>query len=773
FEYDAAFGEGSSGLYRVKVGNDWYAWTQLEAIDARQVFPGFDQPEYKTPFTISLTTRTDHVAVTNEAELRATPLPAAAGKPALTRHEYAPTAPLPTYLLAIAVGPFDVLEGTVPANAQRDKPLPLRMIATRGNKARLAYGLAETKPIVALLEAYFGRAFPYSKLDQIASPVMDGAMENAGAVIYGDSLLLIDDHSPVQTRQLFGSVVAHELAHQWFGDLVTPVWWEDIWLNESFATWLGYRISERWKPELNVGPGGLLRAFNAMELDSLHEGRPIHQPIRTSGEIDSAFDQITYGKGGKVIDMIESYLGADKFQKGVRLYMQRFAGRNASSNDFFQALADAANEPRIVAAMQSFVEQQGVPVIRVERSGAALSLHQSRYAPLGAAAPAATTWIVPFCVRTGSERRCSMLDAAEGSVALAPSAAKLAFVPNEGGHGYYRVALSDADWRGVFGQAAQLTTGEALAVLDSVWAQWRAGGVSLGLLLEASRAFAGHADSYVAVDVGQRLSSLRLRGLLPAAQLPAYRQLMNELFGPRLQKLGLDPKLGAHAKDHPDTQRLRTRLVHFLAVEARDAAVSSKLASAAELWLGGDESALDRALLSDALTVWLTGQSLPGLPRVWQRYITSDDSDLRERVLSAVTELDDPAVARWTLDHFYTERAVRSTEKLHVVINITRAPNTRDLGLDWMVKNFQKLTKELNLASVGGLFLAPANFCSEADAVRIERGLRPHVDALKRGVLPFKRLVENVRNCAALQRARSSELTATFSTPPKVDATLR
>jgi len=755
FDYDAAFGTGAAGLYRQEVDKRWYAWTQFEAIDARGAFPCFDQPEFKTPFTVSLITAPDVVAVTNAAETGATPL----GK--LVRHEYAPTLPLPTYLVAFAVGPFDVVEGTAPATPQRTTPLPLRVLATHGQKDSLQYALSETKPIVRLLEAYFATPFPYPKLDQIASPVMGGAMENAGAVIYDDSAFVLGPNAPVRAHQVFGGIVAHELAHQWFGDLVTPVWWEDIWLNESFANWLGFRIGDEWKPALHIGRAGLLTGFRAMDVDALHAGRPIQQPIVTSAEIDSAFDSITYGKGGKVIEMIEGYLGAEKFQQGVRLHMQRFANRNASSNDFFQSLADAAREPKILAAMQDFVQKQGAPVVKVERNGLSLKLTQRRYAPLGAAAAPATTWSIPLCVRAGAARQCRLIDTADSSMTLPGKDPHALLMPNAGGRGYYRFELAEPEWRALIAQAKQLEVAEALAVVDSLWAQWRAGAASLSLVLDAMRAFAGHSQADVAIEVGERLSELRARSLLSAAQLPAYRALVSELFGAHLQKLGFDPKPGVYGKEDPDTSRLRAQLVHYMAMEAANPELANALAAAADSWSNGDANALDRTFLLDALALWVKRHGEAGAKKLLPKLIATSDADLRRRMARALGSSDEPAVARYVLANL-GQKGLRPTDKLIFAHAITREPGTREIGFDSLGRNVTRLVKETNLSSMKVVFDAPATFCSESDAARIEKSLRPHVDSYKRGGLSLSRVVESAHNCGVLKTRQQAELAAAF-----------
>jgi aminopeptidase N len=240
-EYDAAFGTSGEGLYRSEVGGGHYAWTQFEPIEARSAFPSFDELRFKTPYTVTITTPEGSRAVTNGADAREERVGTS------VRHHFQTTPAIPPSLVAFAVGPFDVVEGSIPAHGARATPIPLRIFATRGNRERMQYALTETPRIVQLLETYFGIPYPYAKLDQIASPLMGGAMENVGAVIYGDPILLLGADAPIQQRQTFGMVVAHELAHQWFGNLVTPAWWEDTWLKESFANWMGYRIGSEWR----------------------------------------------------------------------------------------------------------------------------------------------------------------------------------------------------------------------------------------------------------------------------------------------------------------------------------------------------------------------------------------------------------------------------------------------------------------------------------------------------------------------------------------------
>ncbi|MDH5255234.1 MAG: M1 family metallopeptidase, partial [Gammaproteobacteria bacterium] len=318
-EYTGGYGRGGEGLYKSVIAGEAYTFTQFQPIDARRMFPGFDEPGFKTPFDIAVTTRAANVVVGNT--------PVRGERPAgdgLKRVELATTLPLPTYLIALAVGPLDVVEGApVPPNGARRTPLPLRGVATRGKGPRLRYALENTSAMVLYLEDYFGAPFPYPKLDLIASPDFGGGMENAGAIIYGDPRLLLADDASVSDRRGFGGIHAHELAHQWFGDLVTPKWWDDIWLNESFANWMGFKAGNAWQPALRLDVVPALQTPAAMELDSRIAARQIRQPVDRNADIGSAFDAITYLKGGAVLGMFESWLGEDGFRAGIRTHMQR------------------------------------------------------------------------------------------------------------------------------------------------------------------------------------------------------------------------------------------------------------------------------------------------------------------------------------------------------------------------------------------------------------------------------------------------------------------
>ena len=753
FDYTGALNDSASGLFHVKVGDQWYSWTQFESIDARAAYPGFDQPGFKTPFTVSVTTHPGLVVAGNAPQVSVTKT-----ADGMEKHQLAPTRPLPTYLVAFDTGPFVHETGMIPPTPERSAPMPFGAVATQAQKDKMAYVMAETPRIVSLLEKYFGEPFPFPKLDQIGTPIMPGAMENAGADTYGDGIIYLAPGATTGDKQTFGMVVAHELSHQWFGDLVTPAWWDDIWLNESFANWMGYRIGNEWRPELNISVGALDEGFRAMNTDALEVGRPIHQPITENSQIDGAFDGITYGKGGQVVAMIAAYLGDDRFKEGVRLHLKRHAYGNATSEQFFQSIADAAKDPRVLAALKSFVDQQGVPVVDVQRQGGKLVATQSRYAFLGSTPPA-LRWTIPFCVRVDAAKQCTLLDTPSATLS-APAAGVI--MPNVGGTGYYRFNLAPADWQALIATSATLAPGEAIATTDSLWAAFRAGKAKASWLIDEARAMAANPDATASVDGGTRLAGLRTRGLIPAEALPAYRALMASIYTPRLSALGFDPAAGAHAQDDPGKQNLRQQLVGLVADDAHDAKVRATLKAAADKFLAGDQTALDAGFMGTALGVVAEDGGLPAAKMLIEKALTSEDPNFRANALGAAAGSGHADVANYLLA--LDDKRMRSFDRIGLIFGIATNAETRDLGVDWILANYGKL-----IASGNGIFITsrlPQAFGVECDADQADRIDATVGAAIRKsgvGLLNYQRTLENIRHCGVLKQAKGAEIIAALS----------
>ncbi|MEQ9314485.1 MAG: M1 family metallopeptidase, partial [Henriciella sp.] len=394
-DYRAPYNFGLAGLYKAEQNGRPYLATQMEPIDARRMFPGFDEPRFKTPWTLTVTAPQGNQVIANAPLTGTSQL-----ENGLVRHTFATTREIQSYLVALAVGPYDMREGqALPANSLRDRPVPFRGFAPAGKGDQLQVAMDITDEMVGYQETYFDYPYPYAKLDIIAVPDFAyGAMENAGAIIYRESALLINDRTPLDRQRGVLSTHAHELAHQWFGNLVTPKWWDDIWLNEAFATWMSYKTMDEVYPDQGYERAAQRRGLAAMGSDSLINARQIRNPIERNADINDAFDGITYSKGGGVLSMFETYLGEAAFREGMRLHMKRFEDDAADVEDFMKSVADGSGDEGVVESFRSFIFQPGIPYLNVETSCEAqdaglITVTQSRYAPLGSEIDAdASTW---------------------------------------------------------------------------------------------------------------------------------------------------------------------------------------------------------------------------------------------------------------------------------------------------------------------------------------------------------------------------------------------
>jgi len=416
---------------------------------------------------------------------------------------------LPTYLIAFGAGPWDVVDfGILPKNELRTTDLRLRGIAAKGEGKNLTYALENTNGILKALEGYFGQAYPYEKLDIIAAPdYAFGAMENPGAIVYRESLLLLGDDPTLRQIRSYASVHSHELAHQWFGNLVTPVWWEDIWLNEAFATWSGNKGIDIWQPEGNYDRNTLRSALGAMNIDTLSTTRKVREPLERSENVMDQFDGITYRKGGGVLSMFESYIGEEAFREGVRLHMERYEDDVATGDDFFQSIADGSNNPDVVEDMKSFVDQPGLPLVKAsitcEGGQTRLELSQSRYAPLGSKTQQGQTWQIPICAKFGyadgtDSKACVLMKDKQTTETINTKTCPSYVAPNESGAGYYRFTLDSAGWSSLLENIEAQNTREALVAMDSLVAAFRAGEVEASVFLDGMTAFAKHPEYDVA-----------------------------------------------------------------------------------------------------------------------------------------------------------------------------------------------------------------------------------------------------------------------------------
>ena len=751
-EFTAAFNESLAGLYRVVEEGRAYAFTQFEAIDARRAFPGFDEPGFKTPFHLVLEVKEEHRAFANTPVEREEP----AG-PGWRRLIFKPTPPLPTYLLAMAVGPLDLVEGpTIPAGEIPRPDIPLRGIAVHGRGPQLEYALHHTARTVQLLEEYFGLPYPYRKLDLVAVPdFRSGAMENAGLITYREPLLLFRGEPGLRRRQSFASVHAHELAHQWHGNLVTMPWWDDIWLNESFATWMARKVQNRLDPEPAMGRQGVRSAHRVMRRDSFRAVRRVREPVQDEHGIAHAFDGISYAKGGAVLDMFESWLGPDVFRRGVQEHVRRFAGGHATAEDFTASLAAAAGDDTIPAALSGFLHQPGVPLVSLSRScsaaGTELRLEQRRDLHPGSGPPGDELWQIPVCLKLlhkdGEQRHC-LLFSGRTQTSTIPGPCPQTLMPNAGGAGYYRFALEADDRRALVQSRERLTPAERYVLWQNLEAGWRRGDLSTAELLQAAGSFARDPARDVSLAPLPFLAMSGRHGLVPGGR-PGLLRLARSLYGARLQQTGLAPRPG----EPPGEKKLRAGIAAWLALEAGDTDLRKGLAARGAKLSGyhgpAQPDLLDDELIGAALTAAVLEYGRPFFDFLHRRFTGSGDAVFRRRALAALAAGEDPEQTALVQEMLLTG-PVRMNEKSLLLRAIMDHPEDHHARFEWLKSIDETLRSSLPPSWLAWLPALTGDFCSAALEKDVADWFTERSSSLPGGERHLQAALERIRVCSRI-----------------------
>lgn len=543
--------------------------TQLQAIHARTLFPGFDEPVFRAPFELTLRTPAGLEALSNMPRRRLVTL--ADGRLA---HHFPPTPAMPSYLVAVAVGRWDVLEG-------RAAGVPLRILTAPGKREQARYAMQVTEQLLPDFSHWFGQPYALPRLDQLAVPgTRRGAMEDWGLISYAENLLLYDPaRSSPHTRRWIFNLVAHEVAHQWFGNLVTAASWSEIWLNEAFATWIAAKVTDRHNPDWQVRLNDRLEIDASMATDATDATRAIRSGPVSEQRVWDVFDDITYTKGGAVLGMLEQWLGEERFRRGLAAYLRERRLSNATAGDLWFHIGRAAGQD-VAAVARSWTDQRGFPLVgvesRCEGGSTEVTLTQQRFLPDGvpvtagtaagpagdAAAPPPPLWRIPVQLAQGEALHRHLLDGAQARLRL-PGCGELPIVANAGGVGYYRVAYAPAQRAALLQRLPTLAPADRLVLLTDTAALVQAGRVPARELVEAlGRVPQAEGPGRAAL---WRLLLERFTALDQAlAGLPAQAALRGaagRLVGAELQRLGWQPRPGEDA----ETEALRGDLIRRLA----------------------------------------------------------------------------------------------------------------------------------------------------------------------------------------------------------------
>jgi alanyl aminopeptidase len=752
--YTAVINEASSSaVFRRPDANGKYVGTHFEPIAARRAFPCFDEPQFKVPWRLTL-----HVPKAQQAYSN-TPVESEAdesdGWKAVRFQE---TKPLPSYLIAFTVGPFDIVDlGAAGRNKTR-----LRLLTPRGDAAHTGWAKEVTLKVFERLEEYFGIPYPYEKLDQVAIPGLINAMEHPGLVTYRPSWLVQRDWElSINSKRAAAALIAHELSHQWFGNLVTLKWWNDLWLNEAFATWLSGNVMRDVFPDWNedgIIVGGLHSALSA---DSMDTARRIAHPVENNGDITAAFGTVTYYKGAAVIRMFEAWMGTHTFRQRVRRYLLRHSHGNGSASDFLETLSGTANT-EVAQAFSSFLHQNGAPLLSVDlqcKPGTkpVVLLAQARAVPLASKAAREATWGLPVCFGYTSNgkrlRECVLLKQPKAEVQLRTQACPEAFTANHEATGYYRVRYAGQLFDRISTSLNKLGVAEQMDFIANATAMARLRELPLAKLLTVAAAMR---DSQV-YDV-QRFASLATTLALAAVE-PEDRakrsRFFRDTYGPLMRKLGLDPKAG----DSDDVLRLRPMLLHLAVVHGKDPGLHAEAVRLARNWLRNRSS-----IAPDMSLAVLRSAASVGDEELFNEYTrelkkTSSREDQR-RLLTALACFTDSRIASQALALFF-DPAIDPND---AVLTLFAMGPVETSELRWqfvrdrLPEILQRLPPTKSKSAMYLTYAADA-LCSTADAEEVE-SLAPKLREVDGASRILARTVERIRQCAALRAASSADMKA-------------
>jgi cytosol alanyl aminopeptidase len=723
------------GLYKMTLKDGTpFLFTQFEAIDARRAFPVWDEPGIKIPYELTVNIPAQYDAVSN------TPVAAELKEGDTRTIRFARTKPLPSYLIALAVGQFDYtpIEGM---------SVPGRVVSPKGQGHLAGTAAQYTPPILAAMEKYFGGKHPFEKVDLIAVPeYWAGAMENPGAITFRDTILLLDPATATPSqRQNLARVTAHELAHMWFGDLVTMEWWDDLWLNESFADWMGDKITDQLFPEFEHAISELDGVQRVMSSDVRATSDPIRRREQTPEEAMGSVG-LAYDKGKAVLSMFEQWIGPEKFRKGVLAHIHANEWGNANATEFFASLSRHA-PAGTSAALETFIAQPGIPLVTVEQTGpSTVRLTQKRFST-GEVKP--QTWRIPVTLRTNRGTKAVLLDTASKTVQLDGPVEWV--YPHANATGYYRWQMDDASMHALAKHATEvLEPRERLAFIGNLGALFRAGELHGDAYLELLSGFASDTDPHVASTLLGALGNIRTTFDTPENRT-RFAGYLRRTLGPALARIGMTPKEG-----EPQTVTiLRPELLAYLAEYGGDEAVWRFVSEAAPRYLQ-DPKTLHPTLAGTVISLSASRGDAALYDEYRKRFENATLPAERSRYLNALRQFSDPELRKRTREYALTG-PTRPTE-LFTLVNRSGTAEERESLYQWVTENYDAIMKKLPPNFAAGLpFIAGG--CEPERVVRAREffASRKTVGTERQ----LARIEEQVNECAAL-RAREMEAVARY-----------
>lgn len=721
--YSGKLNDKLRGFYLSKTKARSYGVTQFESTDARRAFPCFDEPALKATFELSLVLNSAENAISNTVIRSDTPGPSA-GEHTVS---FTTTPRMSTYLLVWLVGDFACSEG-------KSDGVPIRVCATPDKVRLTKFALESAKWDLHFFNRYFGIRYPLSKLDLVAVPDFDsGAMENFGCVTFREAELLVNEkNGTLPSRKDVTTTVAHEIAHQWFGDLVTPVWWDDLWLNEGFATWMETKASARQHPKWRFEEDAAQDLDHAMQDDASAGTRAIRSRAETPVQIDAMFDEIAYDKAGAVIGMVEHWLGEETFRRGVQQYLRAHLYSNATASDFWNTQSRVSGLP-VDKVMSSFVEQPGVPMIQISTLGAASPVRQVRFVN-GEHTARAETWTIPVCFKASG---CHILSPSVSSMDI--SAADP--FANAGQKGYYRTDYGSNLLPSLFANAeVELAPPERIGLLGDRWALMQAGRAPVGQVLDL--AFAMKLDHSPPV---MEEALLRLATVASMIATGEDRERLQAIIRRELAPVYV--AMGGPSKHESyDHAEIREALFEALGKAGDPSALALARQIAAQLF-GGEKPSDPN--LGDASVVLAAPHGDEAMyDRVLRVVQHASDPDLKDTAQRVLTRFQNPALVDRTLKYSLSDQ-VRSEDTPTFWVLMLQHPDMQDQAWGFVRENWDEFRRKSPPGSEGAIIAATGAFCSTGQRQSVAGFFDAHPVQGAERIL--RRSLEQIDDCARLR----------------------
>lgn len=741
-EYTGILNNELRGFYLSKTNRRNYAVTQFESTDARRAYPCFDEPAMKATYDVRLVIDEKDSAISNGPMISDTPGPVA-GKHTV---QFLPTPKMSTYLVAFLVGDFQCTSGEADGVA-------IRTCATPDKVALTPYGLEVAKRVLHYYNGYFGIRYPLKKLDLVAIPDFEaGAMENFGAITYRETDLLIDEKTAsVAAKNRVAMVVAHEMAHQWFGDLVTMKWWDNLWLNEGFASWMEAKamveLYPEWKPEQTI----VADTNRTLNLDALPTTRTIRAKADTPDEINQMFDGIAYGKASAVLQSVENYLGAETFRKGVHNYLAAHLYGNATAEDFWGAQTANSHKP-VDKIMESRVSQAGVPLLTFGTpANGKVSVSQKRiFVSPSIHSDRDEKWTLPVCFKAGKGQNCQVLTPADSTLTVPTGGI---FFANAGGNGYYRTAYPAAEYKNLVANVeTSLTPAERISLVGDEWAQVRANQATAGDYLNLVSAVKADPNVEVLKTALLNVSSVFNRIAATEDERAQLSAWIRATFMPVYAKL--PPPSGNPSEADSSARELRASLFSTLGNYGKEPTVLAEARKIAQQYLA-DPASVDATLGQTALSIAARNGDAAFFDQLQKIYETATNPEIQIGALHRLAQFEDPALAERSLNYTISDK-VRNQDASGQITMAMANPATRELAWKFIQSHWDKVIAQMTTATGAHLVGSTGNFCTAGARDEVNAFFAMHkVPSSDRSL---RTAIEEINGCAELRSLQEPNL---------------